>query len=152
MRGATDKAVWSGIVLNSQSFVPFDHPLRALERTDLQPPCPQPDAQMRNCRVLGFTRSRRVHRRPARGPHSVESDDRLPERTGLIDLNQRRVSRAIADLSAAAYAMEELEETAKLIFPARGVNPNMLTPDEVAAVADAFGTPGLWNGPASVRQ
>lgn len=38
------------------------------------------------------------------------------------------------DLWAAVFAMEELEETAKLTLLTRGCHPNGLTPDQVAAV------------------
>jgi len=42
------------------------------------------------------------------------------------------------DVKAAVYAMEELEETAKLALLTRGLNPRLLTPDQVQAVAKKF--------------
>ncbi len=43
------------------------------------------------------------------------------------------------DLEAAVYAMEELEETARLALLLRGCNPVMLTPAQARDVADTFG-------------
>jgi len=43
-----------------------------------------------------------------------------------------------ADLEAAVYAMEELEETAKLAILTRGLNPNVLSAAQVAAVLKRF--------------
>lgn len=48
------------------------------------------------------------------------------------------------DLTAAAYAMEELEETAKLALLTRGLGPRMLTSAEVAHVVRAFDVD--WDG------
>src|SRR5947209_18150993 len=42
-------------------------------------------------------------------------------------------------LEAAVFAMEELEETAKLYLLLRGLNPRYLTPDQVEDLAKAFG-------------
>jgi 3-dehydro-4-phosphotetronate decarboxylase len=44
-------------------------------------------------------------------------------------------------LEAAVFAMEELEETAKLYLLLRGLNPRYLTPQQVADLAAAFGLP-----------
>jgi len=44
-----------------------------------------------------------------------------------------------ATLEAAAYAMEELEETAKLTVLTRGLSPRQLTAEQVAAVVEKFG-------------
>lgn len=46
-------------------------------------------------------------------------------------------------LSGAVYAMEELEETAKLHLLLRGLNPRLLSPDQVADLSRAFGTPSV---------
>ncbi|WP_375690029.1 3-oxo-tetronate 4-phosphate decarboxylase [Pseudooceanicola sp. LIPI14-2-Ac024] len=43
-----------------------------------------------------------------------------------------------ADLEAAVYAMEELEETAKLAILTRGLNPNVLSAAQVAALLKRF--------------
>jgi 3-dehydro-4-phosphotetronate decarboxylase len=45
---------------------------------------------------------------------------------------------AAKDLEAAVYAVEELEETAKLALLTRGTNPLMLTPEQVRDVVDTF--------------
>lgn len=45
---------------------------------------------------------------------------------------------AAKDLEAAVYAMEELEETARLALLTRGMNPKMLTPEQVRNVVDHF--------------
>ena len=42
-------------------------------------------------------------------------------------------------LEAAVFAIEELEETAKLYLLLRGLNPRYLSPDEVADLVKAFG-------------
>ena len=42
------------------------------------------------------------------------------------------------DLAAAVYAMEELEETARLALLTRGMAPRRLTPDQVARITAAF--------------
>ncbi len=41
---------------------------------------------------------------------------------------------AAPDLAAAVYAMEELEETARLALITRGMSPRRLTPDEIARI------------------
>ncbi|GAB5463247.1 3-oxo-tetronate 4-phosphate decarboxylase [Hoeflea alexandrii] len=46
---------------------------------------------------------------------------------------------AAADLEAAVFAMEELEETAKLALLTRGLNPRLLDPDMIAALLARFG-------------
>jgi ribulose-5-phosphate 4-epimerase/fuculose-1-phosphate aldolase len=43
------------------------------------------------------------------------------------------------DLEAAVYAMEELEETAKLALLTRGHHPNMLTEDQIRDLVATFG-------------
>lgn len=45
---------------------------------------------------------------------------------------------AARDLEAAVYAMEELEETARLALLTRGLNPVLLTPGQVRDVVDHF--------------
>lgn len=45
---------------------------------------------------------------------------------------------AAKDLEAAVYAMEELEETARLALLTRGMKPKMLTPEQVRDVVDHF--------------
>jgi ribulose-5-phosphate 4-epimerase/fuculose-1-phosphate aldolase len=45
-------------------------------------------------------------------------------------------------LAAAVNAMEELEETAKLHLLLRGLNPRLLSPDQVVELSRTFGTPG----------
>ncbi len=45
---------------------------------------------------------------------------------------------AAKDLEAALYAMEELEETARLALLTRGMSPNMLTPAQVRDIVDHF--------------
>lgn len=45
---------------------------------------------------------------------------------------------AAKDLDAALYAMEELEETARLALLTRGRSPNMLTPAQVRDIVDHF--------------
>lgn len=45
---------------------------------------------------------------------------------------------AARDLDAAVYAIEELEETAKLALMTRGLSPRMLTPDQIARVVTEF--------------
>ena len=42
-------------------------------------------------------------------------------------------------LEAAVFAMEELEETAKLYLLLRGLNPRYLTPAQVADLSKTFG-------------
>ena len=42
------------------------------------------------------------------------------------------------DLEAAVYAIEELEETAKLALLTRGVNPAMLSAQQIASIVDKF--------------
>lgn len=42
------------------------------------------------------------------------------------------------DLDAAVYAIEELEEAAKLTLMCRGLSPNLLTDDQVGALAKKF--------------
>ncbi|MBY0613784.1 MAG: aldolase [Beijerinckiaceae bacterium] len=44
-----------------------------------------------------------------------------------------------ASLEAAVYAMEELEETAKLYLLLRNLNPRYLSPEQVADLVKAFG-------------
>jgi len=44
-------------------------------------------------------------------------------------------------LEAAVYAIEELEQTAKLALLLRGQNPRLLTPAQVAELHRVFGTP-----------
>ena len=44
-------------------------------------------------------------------------------------------------LAAAVNAIEELEETAKLYLLLRGLNPRLLSPDQVAELGRAFGGP-----------
>jgi len=41
-------------------------------------------------------------------------------------------------LEAAVFAAEELEETAKLYLMTCGMNPRMLTPDQVAELVSTF--------------
>jgi len=45
---------------------------------------------------------------------------------------------AAKDLEAAVYAMEELEETARLALLTHGLKPRMLTPDQVRSIVDHF--------------
>jgi ribulose-5-phosphate 4-epimerase/fuculose-1-phosphate aldolase len=45
---------------------------------------------------------------------------------------------AARDLEAAVYAMEELEETAKLALLLRGANPRMLTEAQIRDVVTTF--------------
>jgi ribulose-5-phosphate 4-epimerase/fuculose-1-phosphate aldolase len=45
---------------------------------------------------------------------------------------------AAKDLEAAIYAMEELEETARLALLTRGMQPRMLTPEQIRDVVDHF--------------
>jgi ribulose-5-phosphate 4-epimerase/fuculose-1-phosphate aldolase len=45
---------------------------------------------------------------------------------------------AAKDLEAAVYAMEELEETAKLALLTRGLNPGLLTNEQVRDIVDRF--------------
>lgn len=45
---------------------------------------------------------------------------------------------AAKKLDAAVFAIEELEETAKLVLLLRNLNPRMLTPDQVAALVTKF--------------
>lgn len=45
---------------------------------------------------------------------------------------------AAKDVEAACNAIEELEETAKLALLLRGLNPQMLTPDQVSTVVTKF--------------
>lgn len=45
---------------------------------------------------------------------------------------------AARDLEAAAHAMEELEETAKLTLLTQGLRPRVLTPDQVRGIVDHF--------------
>ncbi len=42
------------------------------------------------------------------------------------------------DLEAAVYAIEELEETARLALLTRGLQPRLLTPEQIAGVVTAF--------------
>ncbi|HDZ74984.1 MAG TPA: aldolase [Aurantimonas coralicida] len=42
------------------------------------------------------------------------------------------------DLEAAVYAVEELEETARLALLTRGLQPRLLTPEQIAGVVTAF--------------
>lgn len=43
-------------------------------------------------------------------------------------------------LESAVFAMEELEETAKLYLMTRGMNPRMLTPEQISDLASTFGS------------
>ena len=43
------------------------------------------------------------------------------------------------DLDAAVYAMEELEEAAKLTIMCRGLSPNLLSDDQCGALQKKFG-------------
>jgi 3-dehydro-4-phosphotetronate decarboxylase len=45
---------------------------------------------------------------------------------------------AARDLEAAAFAMEELEETAKLMLLTQGLRPRVLSPDQVRGIVDHF--------------
>jgi ribulose-5-phosphate 4-epimerase/fuculose-1-phosphate aldolase len=45
---------------------------------------------------------------------------------------------AAKDLEAAVYAVEELEETAKLAMLTRGMKPNMLTEAQIRQIVDKF--------------
>jgi ribulose-5-phosphate 4-epimerase/fuculose-1-phosphate aldolase len=45
---------------------------------------------------------------------------------------------AAKKLDAAVFAIEELEETAKLVLLLRNLNPRVLTPDQVAALVERF--------------
>lgn len=45
---------------------------------------------------------------------------------------------AAKDLEAAAHAMEELEETAKLTLLTHGLRPRLLSPDQVRGIVDHF--------------
>ncbi len=42
------------------------------------------------------------------------------------------------DLEAAVYAMEELEETARLALLTRGLGPRLLTPEQIRDLVDTF--------------
>ena len=42
------------------------------------------------------------------------------------------------DLDTACYAMEELEETAKLILMTRGLSPNLLSPAQIQGLVEKF--------------
>ena len=42
-------------------------------------------------------------------------------------------------LEAAVYAIEELEETAKLYLLLRGLNPRYLSPEQIADLTRTFG-------------
>lgn len=46
---------------------------------------------------------------------------------------------ASKDIEAAVYAMEELEETAKLTLLTRGLGPNLLSAEQIGDVVDTFG-------------
>ena len=48
-------------------------------------------------------------------------------------------SVALYTLEAAVFAMEELEETAKLYLLLRGLNPRYLSPEQVADLTKVFG-------------
>jgi ribulose-5-phosphate 4-epimerase/fuculose-1-phosphate aldolase len=45
---------------------------------------------------------------------------------------------AARDLEAAVYAMEELEETAKLVLMTRGLNPRLLTNAQIQGLVRKF--------------
>jgi ribulose-5-phosphate 4-epimerase/fuculose-1-phosphate aldolase len=45
---------------------------------------------------------------------------------------------AARDVEGASAAIEELEETARLTLLLRGMQPRMLTPDQVHAIVDRF--------------
>jgi ribulose-5-phosphate 4-epimerase/fuculose-1-phosphate aldolase len=45
------------------------------------------------------------------------------------------------DVESAVHAVEELEETAKLVLLIRGHNPRALTPDQVADLERVFRKP-----------
>lgn len=49
-------------------------------------------------------------------------------------------------LEAAVFAMEELEETAKLYLMLRGMNPRTLTPEQVADLVSTFHSPATATG------
>ncbi|QYK41742.1 MAG: aldolase [Paracoccaceae bacterium] len=51
---------------------------------------------------------------------------------------------AARDLEAAAHAMEELEETAKLMLLTQGLRPRVLSPDQVRGIVDHFNIE--WDG------
>ncbi len=45
---------------------------------------------------------------------------------------------AAKDLEAAVYAMEELEDTARLALLTRGMTPNMLSQKQITELVDHF--------------
>ena len=58
--------------------------------------------------------------------------------TGSSDVANHGPVVAGSDLEAAVYAMEELEETAKLALLLRGANPRMLTEAQIRDVVTTF--------------
>ena len=57
----------------------------------------------------------------------------------LLKMARLAVATAAAALLAAVFAVEELEETAKLYLLLRGLNPRYLTPAQVADLVKVFG-------------
>ncbi|MBB6014135.1 ribulose-5-phosphate 4-epimerase/fuculose-1-phosphate aldolase [Aquamicrobium lusatiense] len=62
----------------------------------------------------------------------------LAGKRGAILLANHGPVVAAKDLEAALYAMEELEETARLALLTRGMSPRMLTPAQVRDIVDHF--------------
>ena len=58
--------------------------------------------------------------------------------TGSSDVANHGPVVAGSDLEAAVYAMEELEETARLALLTRGLSPRLLTQDQVRELATRF--------------
>ena len=58
--------------------------------------------------------------------------------TGSSDVANHGPVAAGSDLEAAVYAMEELEETARLALLTRGLSPRLLTQDQVRELATRF--------------
>ena len=85
------------------------------------------------------------------GKISVQTDDGgwlvTPTNASLGSLDPARMSRLDASgrllsgdtLEAAVFAIEELEETAKLYLLLRGLNPRYLSPEQVYDLSKVFG-------------
>lgn len=55
-------------------------------------------------------------------------------------------------LESAVHAIEELEETAKLVLLLRGLNPRMLSQAQIAELVDVFGLDPAWSSPGEERR
>ncbi|WP_173932692.1 aldolase [Chelativorans sp. Marseille-P2723] len=71
-------------------------------------------------------------------PEMGQAVRRLAGRRSAVLLANHGPVVAARELEAAVYAIEELEETARLTLLLRGANPRLLTPSQIRDVVDHF--------------